>query len=65
MLINVAVIEYAYSIPGLFRVLNNAVMAPADVPVLQGLVLEGVVLIVVANALVDLVQWRIDPRVRG
>jgi peptide/nickel transport system permease protein len=65
MLINVAVIEYAYNIPGLFRVLNNAVTDPADLPVLQGLVLEGVVLIVVANALVDFVQWRIDPRVRS
>jgi peptide/nickel transport system permease protein len=65
MLINVAVIEYAYGIPGLFRVLNNAVTDPADLPVLQGLVLEGVVLIVVANALVDFIQWRIDPRVRG
>ena len=65
MLINVAVIEYAYSIPGLFRVLNNAVTDPPDLPVLQGIVLEGVVLIVVANALVDYVQWRLDPRVRG
>jgi peptide/nickel transport system permease protein len=46
-------------------VLNNAVTDPADLPVLQGLVLAGVVLIVVANALVDFVQWRIDPRVRG
>jgi peptide/nickel transport system permease protein len=65
MLINVVVIEYVYSIPGLFRVLNNAVTDPADLPVLQGLVLAGVVLIVVANALVDLIQRRIDPRVRG
>ena len=65
MLINVAAIEYAYNIPGLFRVLNNAVMDPADLPVLQGIVLEGVVLIIVANALVDYIQWRIDPRVRG
>jgi peptide/nickel transport system permease protein len=64
-LINVAVIEYAYSIPGMFRVINNAVHAPADVTVLEGLVLEGVVLIVVANALADAVQYRLDPRVRG
>jgi peptide/nickel transport system permease protein len=65
MLINVVVIEYVYSLPGLFRVLNNAVTDPADLPVLQGLVLAGVVLIVTANALVDLIQRRIDPRVRG
>ena len=45
--------------------INNAVHEPADIPVLQGLVLEGVVLIVLANALVDVVQYWIDPRVRG
>ena len=65
MLINVAVIEVVYGLPGLFRVINNAVHEPADLAVLQGLVLVGVVLIVVANALVDFVQWLIDPRVRG
>jgi peptide/nickel transport system permease protein len=64
LLLNVAVIEYAYSIPGLFRVINTAVRAPADIPVLQGLVIEGVVLIVLANALADAVQSRLDPRVR-
>jgi peptide/nickel transport system permease protein len=64
LLLNVAVIEYAYSIPGLFRVINTAVRAPADIPVLQGLVIEGVVLIVVANALADAVQSRLDPRLR-
>jgi peptide/nickel transport system permease protein len=64
-LINVAVIEYAFAIPGMFRVINNAVHAPADVPVLEGLVLEGVVLIVLANALADAVQYWLDPRVRA
>jgi peptide/nickel transport system permease protein len=64
LLINVAVIEYAYSLPGLFRVINTAVRAPADIPVLQGLVIEGVLLVVLANALADAVQSRLDPRVR-
>jgi peptide/nickel transport system permease protein len=63
-LINVAVIEYAFAIPGMFRVINNAVHAPADIAVLEGLVLEGVVLIVIANAIADAVQYQIDPRVR-
>jgi peptide/nickel transport system permease protein len=63
-LINVAVIEYAFAIPGMFRVINNAVHAPADTAVLEGLVLEGVVLIVIANAIADAVQYQIDPRVR-
>jgi peptide/nickel transport system permease protein len=62
LLLNVAVIEYAYSIPGLFRVINTAVRAPADIPVLQGLVIEGVVLVVAANAIADAVQSRLDPR---
>jgi peptide/nickel transport system permease protein len=64
LLINVAVIEYAYNIPGLFRLINSAVRAPADVPVLEALVIEGVVLIVLANALADAFQARLDPRVR-
>ena len=53
LLINIAVIEYAYNIPGLFRLINSAVRAPADVPVLEALVIEGVLLIVLANALAD------------
>jgi peptide/nickel transport system permease protein len=64
-LINVAVIEYAFAIPGMFRVINNAVHDPVDIAVLEGLVLEGVVLIVIANALVDVVQYLLDPRVRA
>jgi peptide/nickel transport system permease protein len=62
LLINVAVIEYAFSIPGMFRVLTAAVLGQ-DVPVLQALVLEGVILIVIANFLADAVQARLDPRV--
>ena len=62
MLINMAVIEYVYSLPGMFRVINAAARAPADVVVLQALVLEGVILIVLANALADAVQGRLDPR---
>jgi peptide/nickel transport system permease protein len=64
MLINVAVIEVVYGIPGTFRVINNAVHDPVDTAVLQGLVLEGVVLIILANALVDVFQYWLDPRVR-
>jgi peptide/nickel transport system permease protein len=65
LLINVAIIEYAYNLPGLFRLINTAVRAPPDVPVLQALLIEGVVLIVVANALADAIQARLDPRVRS
>ena len=62
LLINVAVIEYAYSIPGLFRVINTRRPRAATSPVLEALVLEGVVLIVLANFLADAVQARLDPR---
>ena len=31
LLINIAIIEYAYNIPGLFRLINSAVRAPADI----------------------------------
>jgi peptide/nickel transport system permease protein len=64
LLINAAVIEYVYSLPGLFRVINTAVHFPADIAVLKALVIEGVVLVVLANALADGVQARLDPAVR-
>ena len=66
LLINIAVIEYAFAIPGVFLVIRTAVspMPAPDIPVLQAIVIEGVVLIVLANALADAVQARLDPRVR-
>jgi peptide/nickel transport system permease protein len=62
LLLTVAIVEYAFAIPGMFRVINTAVMLQ-DVPVLQGIVVEGVVLITLANFLVDAIQARLDPRV--
>ena len=64
LLINIAVIEYSFGIPGLFSLIRNAISPPADIPVLEALVIEGVVLIVLANALADAVAARLDPRVR-
>jgi peptide/nickel transport system permease protein len=66
LLINVAVIEYVYGIPGVFRVINTAVqpLPTPDVAVLEAMVIEGVILIVVANAVADMVQYALDPRVR-
>jgi peptide/nickel transport system permease protein len=62
LLLNIAVIEYAYAIPGMFRVIRNAVSPLTDVPVLEGLVIEGVILITLANFLADAIQARLDPR---
>jgi peptide/nickel transport system permease protein len=63
MLINVAVIEYGFGIPGLFRTIQAASLH-GDVPVLMGLVIEGVLLITIANFLADAVQQMLDPKVR-
>jgi peptide/nickel transport system permease protein len=61
LLINVAVIEYVYGIPGMFRVVYT-VAKKGDVPVMEALILEGVILIVLANFIADAVQYRLDPR---
>ncbi len=63
LLLNVAVIEYAFSIPGLFRIIQTAVRE-RDVPVLEAMVLEGVILIVLANFAADAIHARLDPRLR-
>src|SRR3954447_8290777 len=62
LLLTVAVLEYSFAIPGMFRVINTAAMHH-DVPVLEGLVIEGVILVTLANFVVDAIQARIDPRV--
>jgi peptide/nickel transport system permease protein len=61
LLLNVAVIEYAYSIPGMFRVIYT-VARERDVPVMEAMIVEGVILIVLANFIADAVQYRLDPR---
>src|SRR3954468_800360 len=58
LLITVAVLEYSFAIPGMFRVINTAAMHH-DVPVLEGLVIEGVILVTLANFVVDAIQARI------
>ncbi len=63
LLINVAVIEYGFGIPGLFSAIHAA-SRTGDVPVMMGLVIEGVLLITIANFLADAVQQMLDPKVR-
>ena len=63
LLINVAVIEYGFGIPGLFLTIHAASLR-GDVPVLMALVIEGVLLITIANFFADAVQQMLDPRVR-
>jgi peptide/nickel transport system permease protein len=63
LLINLALTEVAFNIPGLYRLIKPALYSQ-DVPVIQAMMLEGVVLIVVANFVADAVQAVLDPRVR-
>jgi peptide/nickel transport system permease protein len=60
---NVALMESAFNIPGIYREIRS-VYSFADLPMIQGMVIETTVLIVVANTLADLIQARVDPRLR-
>jgi peptide/nickel transport system permease protein len=62
LLLNVAIVEYIFAVPGMFRVSVTATLHQ-DVPVMEALVLEGVFLVTLANLLVDAIQARLDPRV--
>src|SRR3954466_10419297 len=62
LLVTVAVLEYSFSIPGMFRVIYTAA-TQRDVAVLEAMVIEGVILVTLANFLVDAIQARLDPRV--
>jgi ABC-type dipeptide/oligopeptide/nickel transport system permease component len=64
LLMNLALTEAAFNIPGLYRLIKPA-LSSRDVPVIQAMMLEGVVLVVVANFLADAVQAALDPRVRA
>jgi peptide/nickel transport system permease protein len=63
MLIQAAAIEYGFGLPGMFLTIRGAIISQ-DIAVLEALVLEGVVLVVIANFLVDVFQDWLDPRRR-
>ncbi len=58
------VVETVYSWPGLGRLAFEAVMS-RDFSVLLGVLLLSSLLVIVANALVDIVQAWLDPRIEG
>lgn len=62
MLMNAAAVEYGFSLPGMFPTIRGAINT-TDVAVLQAIVLEGVILVAIANAVADVLQARLDPRV--
>ena len=63
LLTNVALMESAFNIPGIFREIRT-VYSFADFPLIQAMVIEATALIVIANTLADALQARLDPRVR-
>src|SRR3954469_18155948 len=63
LLLNLALTESAFNIPGLYRLIKPALWSH-DVAVIQAMMIEGVAIIVVAKLLADAVQAALDPRVR-
>ncbi len=57
------IVEVIFDVPGLGRVIYNAVIAN-DLPVIQGGLVLAVALAVVVNLVSDLLQAAIDPRMR-
>jgi peptide/nickel transport system permease protein len=62
MLGGAVVVETVYSWPGLGRLAFEAVMG-RDYTVLLGILLLSSILVILANALVDLAQAWLDPRI--
>jgi peptide/nickel transport system permease protein len=60
---NTVLVEHAFSIPGLFQGLNQA-MSDGNFPLLQAMTIATAVLVVIANLIVDVIHAAIDPRVR-
>ncbi len=63
LLANVILVEAVFGIPGIYRLIPNAVDG-RNFPVLMAIVIVGSVLVVVANAIADVLQAALDPRVR-
>jgi peptide/nickel transport system permease protein len=63
LITNVALMEVAFNIPGAFRELTRG-LANGNTMLIQALVVEGVILIALANLAADLLQVRLDPRLR-
>jgi len=57
------VIEQVFTLPGLGRLLINAI-STRDLPLVQGMVLYIAFIIVIINFLIDIVYTAIDPRIR-
>jgi len=64
MLTNVILVEAVFGIPGIYRLIPGAVDG-RNFPVLMAIVIVASVLVVVFNAIADVLQAALDPRVRA
>ena len=64
MLANVILVEAVFGIPGIYRLIPSAVDG-RNFPVLMAIVIVASVLVVVFNAIADVLQAALDPRVRA
>jgi peptide/nickel transport system permease protein len=63
ILLNMVLVERAFSVPGVFQNLNRA-MDTGDWPILFALTIEGAIIVCAFNLLADLALMAVDPRVR-
>jgi peptide/nickel transport system permease protein len=63
LLTNVILVEAVFGIPGVYRLIPDAVDT-RNFPLLMAIVIVGAVLVVVANAVADVLLAALDPRVR-
>ena len=64
LLTNVILVEAVFGIPGIYRLIPSAVDG-RNFPVLMAIVIVASVLVVVFNAIADVLQAALDPRVRA
>jgi peptide/nickel transport system permease protein len=63
LLANVILVEAVFGIPGIYRLIPGAV-DNRNFPLLQAIVIVAAILVVVANAIADMILAALDPRVR-
>ena len=63
LIMNVSLMQVGFNIPGSFREVQRA-LANGNIEMMQALVFYGCVVIALANTAADLLQARLDPRVR-
>ncbi len=60
---NVVLIETVFNLPGVGRLLTESI-EHSDLPLTQGIVLTGVLMVVVATTVIDVIHAALDPRAR-